>query len=158
MNIKEIRQILNLMKEYEIAEMDIEREGVKLSVKKNASLSAVPYPPSMPLSAQAAFFQPLPVQESEKAKSQGADSVNKEENVHLITAPIVGTFYAAPSPEASPYVSVGTKISPNDTVCIIEAMKVMNEIKAEVSGVIESINVKNGQIVEFGQVLFKVKI
>ena len=69
----------------------------------------------------------------------------------------MGTFYTSPSPDSSPYVSLGQKIGPNDTVCIIEAMKVMNEIKAEMSGVIEEVLVQNGQAVEFGQVLFKVR-
>jgi len=79
------------------------------------------------------------------------------DNLHVIKSPIVGTFYSSPSPDSDPFISLGSKIGENDTVCIIEAMKVMNEIKAEISGTIEEILVENGQVVEFGQVLFKVK-
>jgi acetyl-CoA carboxylase biotin carboxyl carrier protein len=157
MNIKEIKQILNLMKDYEIAQLDLEREGGKISIKKYSSQPMPSYPP-VNLPYQAPLLSPAQVQEPVKEKNPEAIPAKAEENLHLITSPIVGTFYAAPSPEASPYVSVGSKVSANDTVCIIEAMKVMNEIKADIAGVIESINVKNGQIVEFGQVLFKVKI
>lgn len=90
------------------------------------------------------------------AGSAGAVTA-KDEGLLEIKSPIVGTFYSSPSPDSDPYVEVGSAVSSNTVVCIVEAMKVMNEIKAETSGIIAQVCVKNGQAVEYGQVLFKVR-
>jgi acetyl-CoA carboxylase biotin carboxyl carrier protein len=82
----------------------------------------------------------------------------EDDSLHVITSPMVGTFYGAPSSDSEPYVRNGSSISADSTVCIVEAMKIMNEIKAEVSGTIEQVCVKNGQPIEFGQALFKVRL
>lgn len=152
MNIKEIKQLLALIKEYELAEFELEREGVRITVKK--------YSQSVPMVAQPVLQQPF-IEAAKKGNSEEATAgISKKEadtGLKSILSPIVGTFYAAPSPESAAFVSPGTKVTPNDTVCIIEAMKVMNEIKAEMNGVIEEVLVQNGQAVEFGQILFKVR-
>ena len=157
MNIKEIKQLLSLIKEYEVGEFELEREGVKIVVRKN---SAQPVTSSFPMP----MYPPMQdMGMSRSAQDKGSSAIAEEKkaetqsNIKTILSPIVGTFYTSPSPDSPVYASVGQKIGPNDTVCIIEAMKVMNEIKAEMSGVIEEVLVQNGQAVEFGQVLFKVR-
>lgn len=157
MNIKEIKQLLNLISEHELAEFELEREGTRFSVKKYTKL-----PPQTPtFIPQPIDFMTNKVSISEQSTKdvEIKDSKESEEdaNLHKIVSPIVGTFYTSPAPDAAPFVTPGSKVTPNDTICIVEAMKVMNEIKAEVSGVIEKICVENGQAVEFGQPLFLVK-
>ena len=157
MNIKEIKQLLSLIKEYDVGEFELEREGVKIAIRKN---SGQPVTASIPMPLYPALQDTgmaRPAVENGSAASVEEKKVETKSNLKTIVSPIVGTFYTSPSPDSSPYVSLGQKIGPNDTVCIIEAMKVMNEIKAEMSGVIEEVLVQNGQAVEFGQVLFKVR-
>jgi len=150
MNIKEIKQLLNLVSEHDLAEFELEREGDKISIKKYS-------PPSMATTVIPTTSMTAPVANTPAASVKESEKTMQSDNLHVIKSPIVGTYYSAPSPDSDPFISVGSKIGENDTVCIIEAMKVMNEIKAEVSGTIEEILVENGQVVEFGQVLFKVK-
>jgi acetyl-CoA carboxylase biotin carboxyl carrier protein len=162
MNVKEIKQILQLLRDFEIAEFELEREGCRLSLKKQSSIPAHENKHS-PLNAQALIQglipQPIPRIDTLSTATVVEKTEPKPEIIlHSIVSPIVGTFYISNSPEAAPFVTVGARITPQDTVCIIEAMKVMNEIKADVSGIIEETLVTNGQIVEFGQVLFKVRI
>ena len=154
MNIKEIKQLLILMKEYELAEFELEREGVRVSIKKYSQAPQV-VAPMMPHH----FVEQTGKDYSKETAVGEATDKKAAENTGLksIISPIVGTFYAAASPDSAPFVTVGSKVGVNDTVCIIEAMKVMNEIKAEMIGVIEEVAVKNGQAVEFGQTLFKVR-
>lgn len=153
MNIKEIKQLLSLIAENEVSEFELEREGTRISIKKY----------SMPPQMQAPIMQTIsdnyiarPQMMEDTSKSDQKPKVT-DDNIVNIISPIVGTFYAAQSPEAAPFVSIGSKVTANDTVCIVEAMKVMNEIKAEVNGTIEQILVENGQAVEYGQVLFRVR-
>ncbi len=159
MNVKEIEQILQLLRDFDVAELELEREGCRLSLKKHGQHAVFPAgsAPAMipPLASPAVgsfSVSPVPAAPAtEKVESK------PEVPLHSILSPIVGTFYASASPEAAAFAKVGAKITPQDTVCIIEAMKVMNEIKADVAGVIEEVLVTNGQAVEFGQVLFKVR-
>lgn len=155
MNTKEIEHILQLVKDFEIAELEFEREGAKLVVKKYPSTIAQ-NSFSMPVSASP-VMNPLPsaAQTNPQGNAPAAEVVDA--NVVDITSPIVGTFYSAASPESPPFVSKGKNVTTNDTICIIEAMKVMNEIKSEINGTVVDVLVQNGQSVEFGQVLFKVK-
>ena len=159
MNLKDIKQLIKMVSENDLAEIEYEKDGVKLNIKNKqqpavemAPIQAIPQ-----LIHSGAAPQALPNNQTPPEQTSTDNSAPNDDNLHKITSPIVGTFYAAPSPESDAYVSVGSKVSPNDTICIIEAMKVMNEIKAEVSGTIEEILVENGQGLEFGQVLFKVK-
>lgn len=152
MNLKEIKEMINLMNENSLMELEIEKEGMRIRLKKTASggLEGVSSPIiiekekiSQPASADA-----KPVSES------GEKTVL---NAVEIKAPMVGTFYRAPSPEAPPYVQAGQAIEPGQVICIIEAMKLMNEIKSEVKGKVLEILVDNAEPVEFGQPMFLIE-
>jgi acetyl-CoA carboxylase biotin carboxyl carrier protein len=150
-DIKEIRALIDLMKKNGLAVFKMEKEGFKIALEM-AGANAQPViqyaaPAVLPAAPAAA---PAPA----AAASAPAESAS---NLKEITSPMVGSFYASPSPDAPPYVTVGQTVTPDTVVCIIEAMKVMNEIKAEVSGVIAEVAVENGKPVQFGQALFRVK-
>jgi acetyl-CoA carboxylase biotin carboxyl carrier protein len=150
-DIKEIRALIDLMKKNGLAVFKMEKEGFKIALEM-AGANAQPViqyaaPAALPAAPAAA---PAPV----SAASAPAEAAS---NLKEITSPMVGSFYASPSPDAPPYVTVGQTVTPDTVVCIIEAMKVMNEIKAEVSGVIAEVAVENGKPVQFGQALFRVK-
>jgi acetyl-CoA carboxylase biotin carboxyl carrier protein len=150
-DIKEIRALIDLMKKNGLAVFKMEKEGFKIALEM-AGANAQPViqyaaPAALPAAPAAA---PAPA----ATASAPAESVS---NLKEITSPMVGSFYASPSPDAPPYVTVGQTVTPDTVVCIIEAMKVMNEIKAEVSGVIAEVAVENGKPVQFGQALFRVK-
>ena len=150
MNLKEIREMINLMNEHDLTEMEIEREGQKIKLKKaSAEMPAVVanVPPTYRPPAEAPAAGASPAQEG------GASDPNAKE----IKSPMVGTFYRAPSPEAPPFAEVGQTVEVGQVVCIVEAMKLMNEIKSEVKGKITEILVDNAQPVEFGQALFIVE-
>ena len=148
MYIKEIKDMINLMNENSLAELEIEKEGVRIKLKKGSSgfERAVEFI-QQPMSGQA--------QRQEKV-AMGAQPAEKR-NVLEVKSPMVGTFYRSASPEAPPYVNIGDTIDVGQVVCIIEAMKLMNEIKSEVKGKIVDIQVDNAEPVEFGQALFVVE-
>lgn len=146
MYIKEIKDMINLMNENGLTELEVEKDGVRIRLKKGASGAfekAVEYFPHQAIVKEA----PQPKAEPKQA----------EKNTVEIKSPMVGTFYRAPSPEAPPYVNIGDTIQPGQVICIIEAMKLMNEIKAEVKGKLVDIQVENAEPVEFGQVLFVIE-
>ena len=145
MNIKELKEIVAVFKEADIAELEIEREDAKIRLKRNAE------PEVRHIVAQ----PHTSVVESVKPDIGKAEE--KNEGLVEIKTPMVGTFYKAPAPDADPFVEVGAKVTEDTVVCIIEAMKLMNEIKADVKGRIVKILVDSGQPVEFGQTLFLVK-
>jgi acetyl-CoA carboxylase biotin carboxyl carrier protein len=139
-----VEQLLALMGEHELAEISFEQGDLKVSLKKAISnLLAVP---------AAALHAP-----PQMAAVPAAPAAAPQDNLLEIKSPMVGTFYAASGPDSPPFVEVGTRVGEDAVVCIVEAMKVMNEIRAECSGTIEKVCVQNGQAVEYGQVLFKVK-
>ena len=143
MYIKEIKDMINLMNENGLTELEVEKDGVRIRLKKGmggAYEKAVEYIMPHPGAQQG-----NPAEQPEKAEKK---------NVIEVKAPMVGTFYRSPSPEAAPYVNVGDSIAPGQVICIIEAMKLMNEIKSEVKGKIVDIQADNAEPVEFGQVLF----
>ncbi len=146
-NIDDIQAIINLMNEHELSEFEMEESGTRILIKKGTSLSVVQAVPASPLNQENAI----------KAAEPGSESSVAETDWEEITAPFVGTFYIAPAPDADSYVTVGQEIEPDTVLCIIEAMKVMNEIKAEISGVIKEILVENAQTVQFGQPLFRIE-
>jgi len=150
MYIKEIRDMINLMNENNLAELEIEKEGMRIRLKKGSG--GVVYEGSAE-SAQAAL---APAQTGNSLKALAAEKPEKK-NVVEIKAPMVGTFYRAPSPEAPPHVNIGDVIEAGQVICIIEAMKLMNEIKSEVKGKVVDIMVDNAEPVEFGQALFVVE-
>ena len=146
MYIKEIKDMINLMNENGLTELEVEKDGVRIRLKKGsggAYEKAVEY------------IAPHPAQRHEKSAS-GEEKAEKKNTIE-IKAPMVGTFYRSPSPEAASYVNVGDSIAPGQVICIIEAMKLMNEIKSDVKGKIIEIQADNAEPVEFGQVLFVIE-
>ena len=153
MNLKELKEIINLMNENGLAEVEVENDNVKIRLKKESSGSVVPYVVS-PGRAQSASAIPA---HYENFPPSVTSLPSESPDEFTVRSPMVGTFYESPSPEAQPYVTVGKTISENDVLCIIEAMKLMNEIKSEVSGTVTAILVKNGQAIEYDQPLFRVR-
>lgn len=152
MDIKEIKRLLEVMVGSDATELQLETGEYKLSIKRGVQLVAQPAPVAMPTPAPAPVN--LPVAPT-AAPPPSAPPVNA--NLVAVTAPIVGTFYGSPSPEAPPFVKVGERVTPGAVLCIIEAMKLMNEIEAEVAGIIKEVLVRNEEPVEYGQVLFRIE-
>ena len=144
MNLKEVKELINLMNENELVELEIERDGLKIRLKKCSVREE-----------EVITTSKAPKVLAEVVKEEGAQ-LEKQKLIE-INSPMVGTFYRAASPESTPFVDVGSEIEPAEVICIIEAMKLMNEIKAEFKGKIKEILVENGSPVEFGQVLFRVE-
>ncbi len=155
MELEQIKAIVAMMKDNDLSEFSMEQDGLKLRIKRGAEefQQTVTLPP--PAVAQPAAA-PAPVQAPAPASAAPAP-VAPPTDIKHITSPMVGTFYLSASPDAPPYVEVGQVVDAETVVCIIEAMKVMNEIKAEVSGVITEIVAENAKPVEFGQKLFAVR-
>lgn len=159
MDLKDIKAIIDLMKKNSVSEFEMERQDFKIRLKRGASSgggmiahddAVVTYAP--PLTALPPTGNPTPAAPS----TAPAPAIPAEPSAE-IKSPMIGTFYRAPSPESAPYIEVGAEVGPDTVVCIIEAMKVMNEIKAETRGVITQILVENAKPVEFGQALFKLR-
>jgi len=162
LKVQEIRELIKLVDQSSIDEFVYEMEGSKIKMKKNSAASVTtvqPIPqavtPVIPAAVQTASAEPV-VQAAHGAPQVQPPTANTE-NLHKITSPMVGTFYASPTPDTAAYVKVGDKVSKDSIVCIVEAMKLFNEIEAEVNGEIVEVLVKNGQLVEYGQPLFFVK-
>jgi acetyl-CoA carboxylase biotin carboxyl carrier protein len=147
MDIRKVKKLIELLDESGIAEIEITEgeESVRIS---RYSQSA----PAAPVAAPIAVAAPVAAAPAAPAEAAPA-APDPEDDGFLITAPMVGTFYAASSPGAAPYVQVGDRVNEGDTLCIIEAMKMMNQIESDVSGVVKSIRVQNGEPVEYGQTL-----
>ncbi len=147
MDLKAIKQVVELMKRSELSEFEIEEEGFKLRLcRKNGDTQIVHAAPVAAAPAAAQDAAPL-----------AAAAPVEEKGISVVKSPMVGTFYTSASPESPAFATVGTKVGADSIVCIIEAMKVMNEIQSEISGTITEVLIENGEAVEFGQPLFKVK-
>lgn len=165
LKIQEIREIIKLIDQSNIDEFTYENEGSKIKMKKHAAQTVVstqvaaPAPQAAPQqpAPQAAQAQPAQQAPTPAAPTPQAAPKQEDANLHKITSPMVGTFYASPSPDQAAYVQEGDKVGENSVVCIVEAMKLFNEIEAEVKGEIVEVLVDNGQLVEYGQPLFLVK-
>ncbi|MGQ9022678.1 acetyl-CoA carboxylase biotin carboxyl carrier protein [Bacillus sp. 18-5] len=155
LKIEEIHELIKLIDESTIDEFTYENEGAKIKLKKNKEVVQQVAAPVAPV--QAAPAQQAPKAQAPAQTESPAQEAAASENLHKITSPMVGTFYASSSPEAGPYVTTGSKVKENTVVCIVEAMKLFNEIEAEVKGEIVEVLAENGQLVEFGQPLFLVK-
>lgn len=154
MDLKYVKQLLEMVEKSAVNEVELEEKGQKIRITKSAPqnvMQAPQYQMAMPAPAPAAPAAPAP--QAAAAKPAAAEG----KKYHEVKSPIVGTFYRSPSPDAAPYVEVGSKIKQGGTLCIVEAMKLMNEIESDVSGTIVKINVENGKPVEYGQVLFLVE-
>ena len=161
MDLKQIKQIIELMKRSELTEFAVEEEGFKLKIRRGltglpiVTTSQVSNPPFLGSDSNQASSAAAqnPAETPPPVKTLRDD----EDGVSYIKSPMVGTFYRAASPESKPFADVGLKVVENTLVCIIEAMKIMNEIQAEAKGTIIEALVENGQPVEYGQRLFKIK-
>jgi acetyl-CoA carboxylase biotin carboxyl carrier protein len=167
LKVQEIRELIKLVDQSSIDEFVYEIDGSKIKMKKNGQTTIVSQAASIPQAATLIpAVQTVPaaqspaVQVQEAAPDQVKATGNEpavQANLHKITSPMVGTFYSSPTPDADNYVKAGDRVSKDSIVCIVEAMKLFNEIEAEVNGEIVEILVKNGQLVEYGQPLFLVK-
>ncbi len=150
MNLKEIKEIISLMNEHNLSEIEVDKGDQKIKLKKAIGQSAGV------VIEQPAFSGPIRQVQKQEAPTMPEPEAAPS-NLIEIKAPIVGTFYSAPSPEAAPFATVGQEIEVGHVVCIIEAMKLMNEIKSEVKGKIVDVLVENADPIEFGQILFLVE-
>jgi acetyl-CoA carboxylase biotin carboxyl carrier protein len=156
MTLDDIRQILLMVREHELAEFEFEQDGVRLRVRKDGGVHL----PPAPLAVPAVFAAPAPMVQGPVAAAVAvaADPAPVEAvEFAIVKSPIVGTFYRAPDPSAAPFVEVGQIVSRGQTLCIIEAMKLMNEIASDYEGEVVKVFVENGQPVQFGERLFAIK-
>jgi acetyl-CoA carboxylase biotin carboxyl carrier protein len=158
-NLDELRELIALLRENGLAEFELEREGFRVRLRRESS--ALPQPaegvanPTTPRTVAPTAQQPATIPAHPGARAETAAS--EDQDLYIIPSPIVGTFYRSPSPATDPFVKIGTNVEPESVVCIIEAMKLMNEIQAETSGEVVKIYVENGQPVEYGQPLFGIR-
>ncbi|MTI79972.1 MAG: acetyl-CoA carboxylase biotin carboxyl carrier protein [Firmicutes bacterium] len=156
-NLNELKELIKILNDTDISEIELESDGVKVAIKKGAG-----HGETSVITAPEVTDVPAPEVKSAPVQNTGAEAENKapevdDKDLESVTAPMVGTFYQAPSPDADPFVEVGQKVEAGQTLCIIEAMKLMNEIEVEFSGQVVEILVENGQPVEYGQPMFKIK-
>jgi acetyl-CoA carboxylase biotin carboxyl carrier protein len=154
MDLKYVKQLLEMVEKSAVNEVELEEKGHKIRITKSAPqnvMQAPAYQMAMPAAA------PAPAPAAAPAAAPKAAPAAEGKKYHEVKSPIVGTFYRSPSPDAAPYVEIGSKIKQGGTLCIVEAMKLMNEIESDVTGTIVKINVENGKPVEYGQVLFLVE-
>lgn len=160
MDLNQLRELLDLVREHELAEFEFEHEGLRLRVRKDGIAHAAAVPPSpvaaaAPPSIAAAPAPAAPA--SAPAAASPAAEAGEEIELAVVKSPIVGTFYRSPEPGAASFVDVGTAVKKGQVLCIIEAMKLMNEIDSEYDGEIANIYVENGQPVQYGERLFAIK-
>lgn len=152
MDLKDIKAIIDLMRKNSVSEFELEKQDFKIRLKRGTNGGTVST--TVEEVPNITYVQP---QLAVAAASLPGQSVTPTTNEVEIKSPMIGTFYRAPSPESTPYVEVGMEVNPDTVVCIIEAMKVMNEIKAEAKGIVTQVMVDNAKPVEFGQPLFKLR-
>jgi acetyl-CoA carboxylase biotin carboxyl carrier protein len=152
MNQKELKELIEFLKEQDIAEFELERGDVKVRIKRGTPVAIAPA--TLPISAAPV---PTPATAPPVSASAAPPSKSTEEALHQVKSPIVGTFYESPSPGSPPFVKPGDTVEAGQVLCIIEAMKLMNEIEADVSGEVVKRLVNNGQPVEYGQPLFSIR-
>ena len=163
MNLDELKQILEMVREHELSELELERDGYKIRVKKESPAAAraetitsyrLEAPPSVSPASPAPVTSPAPLPSPPLPEPRAGET---EVELAVVKSPIVGTFYRAPEPGAKPFVEVGQAVRKGQVLCIIEAMKLMNEIESEIAGVIVKIHQENGQPVQFGAPLFSIR-
>jgi acetyl-CoA carboxylase biotin carboxyl carrier protein len=152
LNMTELRELAELVNEHGFTDFEFENANIRVRLSKMTSTPIV-HQSVQPASTAAPTTAPATAAETQPAPAE----TEPKEDLHKILSPIVGTFYSAPSPDKDPYVKKGAKVTPDAVVCIVEAMKLMNEIQAEVSGEVVEIYVENGQPVEYGQPLFGIR-
>ena len=163
-NMDELRELIQLINENDFSEFELEREGFRVRFRRGVEIteaSSTAFSPSRELAAssggpageQVVSGTPIPSHPGAKAQTEASE----DQDLYIIPSPIVGTFYRAASPNADAFVKIGSRVEPDTVVCIIEAMKLMNEIQAETTGEVAKIYVENGQPVEYGQPLYGIK-
>ena len=159
-NMEELRELIALLRDNGLAELELENEGFRVRLRRESAATSSyvadvsqPAPASVPVAPPA----PPPATGPSHPGTQASTEASQDQDLHIIPSPIVGTFYRSPSPSADAFVKIGSNVEPETVVCIIEAMKLMNEIQAEASGEVVKIYVENGQPVEYGQPLFGIK-
>jgi acetyl-CoA carboxylase biotin carboxyl carrier protein len=153
-NMDEVRELITLMRDNGLTELEIEGEEFRVRLRRDSVPSGSAQPAEMP--ALAPVPEPAASAPTHPAQAP-AETTSQEQDIHIIPSPIVGTFYRSPSPNADPFVKIGSNVEHDTVVCIIEAMKLMNEIQAEATGEVVKIYVENGQPVEYGQPLFGIR-
>jgi len=141
MELEDLKELIEFLKETDITELQLEKEGIKVRIKREKLLSSI----EMPVHKSVGFQEKIVVEDEETQR------------LITVTSPIVGTFYRSPSPETAPFAEVGSNVNKGQVLCIVEAMKLMNEIESEVDGVVVKILVENGQPVEYGEPLFLIE-
>jgi acetyl-CoA carboxylase biotin carboxyl carrier protein len=158
--MEELRELIALLRDNGLAELELENESFRVRLRKDSAFGEVAQPSRVP------NLSPLPEPEKAPAAAPSGPAhpgthatteASHDQDLHIISSPIVGTFYRSPSPTADAFVKIGSNVEPETVVCIIEAMKLMNEIQAEASGEVVKIYVENGQPVEYGQPLFGIR-
>jgi acetyl-CoA carboxylase biotin carboxyl carrier protein len=142
MELEDLKELIELLKDTDVTELQIEKEGTKVKIRREKMLSSL----DIPVHKSSALHDKII-----------AETEEETQRLVTITSPIVGTFYRAPSPDADSFTEVGAKVKKNQVLCIVEAMKLMNEIESEVDGIIVKILVENGQPVEYGEPLFLIE-
>lgn len=155
MDLTDVKELISLLESSELSELEIEEEGhrIRLTKRNETYISAAPAPAPIPVAAAAPAAPAAPAPAAEVP----AEASLADEGLISVDSPMVGTFYVCPAPGEPPYVQVGDSIGADQTVCIVEAMKIMNEVAAKVAGKVERVLVENGEPVEFGQPLFAIR-
>ncbi|HEY2962320.1 MAG TPA: acetyl-CoA carboxylase biotin carboxyl carrier protein [Pyrinomonadaceae bacterium] len=168
-NMEELRELIALLRENGLAELELERADFRVRLRREGAAVFGDHGQSFTLTemlrnhvatnpAPAVAANPAPAPAAPvHPGAQASTEASQDQNLHIISSPIVGTFYRSPSPTADPFVKIGSNVEPESVVCVIEAMKLMNEIQAETTGEVVKIYVENGQPVEYGQPLFGIK-
>ena len=167
-NMNELRELVGLITENGLTQFELEREGFRVKVGRGPFLdeAIANAPAALPggekqitpgLAPSASAVQSIPTNAPTHPGAHAEEAASEDQDLQIVTSPIVGTFYRSPSPTAESFVRIGSQVEPTSVVCIIEAMKLMNEIQAETSGEVVKIYVENGQAVEYGQPLFGIK-
>jgi acetyl-CoA carboxylase biotin carboxyl carrier protein len=166
LNLKELKEILQLLDEKEITEFELEEEGMKLRIRKAGAGPSTPTAPAvlapvlpavMPASVPAPVVAAAPAPAPAPAAAAAPPAEPVDDGLLIVKSPIVGTFYRTPDPNSPPFVSVGDRVKPGQVLCIVEAMKLMNEIEAEVGGEVVKIHHETGQPVQYGDPLFSIR-
>jgi acetyl-CoA carboxylase biotin carboxyl carrier protein len=160
-NMEELRELIGLLRDNGLAELELENEGFRVRLRRESAAGSsyvtdAPQQAPAPVPAAPAPAPP-PAAGPTHPGTHASTEASQDQDLHIIPSPIVGTFYRSPSPSAEAFVKIGSNVEPETVVCIIEAMKLMNEIQAEASGEVVKIYVENGQPVEYGQPLFGIK-
>jgi len=160
-NMDELKELIELLRENGLAELELERQGFRVRLRREGTSPVVQpetfAPVAEPVQAAKAAPVSTPAAPPLHPGARAETAASEDQDLHIIPSPIVGTFYRSASPNADPFVKIGSNVEPETVVCIIEAMKLMNEIQAEASGEVVKVYVENGQPVEYGQPLFGIK-